>query len=141
MSLNLPAPRPCESCPYRVDVPSGVWSFEDYEKLRDFDHQDGPRAMSLFQCHQADAADERARLCAGWVGCHGADSLGLRMAVITGSMPAEVFAYESPVELFSSGAEAADHGQEEIDYPGAEASRLMAKIGRARSDVLGVSGE
>ncbi|MEV0357160.1 DUF6283 family protein [Nocardia sp. NPDC050697] len=138
MSLRPPAPRPCESCPYRVDVPSAVWSFADYEKLRDYDDQHGPRMMQLFQCHQVDADSDQARLCGGWVGCHGADSLGLRMAVLTGSMDPAVFAYESPVELFASGNEAADHGQAEMDDPREAAVRLMNKIARSRPGVIGV---
>ncbi|MFD7961193.1 DUF6283 family protein [Streptomyces zaomyceticus] len=32
-----PAPRPCASCPYRRDVPSGVWSRGDYVKLPLYD--------------------------------------------------------------------------------------------------------
>ena len=27
--------QPCSSCPYRKDVPSGVWAHHEYEKLRD----------------------------------------------------------------------------------------------------------
>ncbi|MEU1550230.1 DUF6283 family protein [Nocardia sp. NPDC005745] len=31
--LGPPAPRPCESCPYRCDVPSGVGAAEEMEKV------------------------------------------------------------------------------------------------------------
>nr|WP_280343300.1 DUF6283 family protein [Nocardia neocaledoniensis] len=34
--IGPPAPRPCVSCPYRRDVPSGVWDFGEYEKLRGY---------------------------------------------------------------------------------------------------------
>jgi hypothetical protein len=37
MSINPPAPKPCESCPYRKDVPSGVWSEGEYRKLPQYD--------------------------------------------------------------------------------------------------------
>lgn len=28
-----PSPRLCESCPYRRDVPSGIWDRSEYAKL------------------------------------------------------------------------------------------------------------
>lgn len=28
---------PCHSCPYRRDVPSGVWATEEYDKLLPYD--------------------------------------------------------------------------------------------------------
>ena len=135
--MKPPAPRPCESCPYRRDVPSGVWAAEEYDKLRDFDDDLGPRMMNVFYCHQHDAEDDRARLCAGWVGCHGAGSIGLRIAVASGRISRTVFAYESPVPLFASGAEAADHGQAEIAYPSDDAARLIDKITATRPTVNG----
>lgn len=33
-SLRAPAPRPCESCPYRRNVPSGIWTEEEYIEER-----------------------------------------------------------------------------------------------------------
>ena len=41
----------------------------------------------------------------------------------------------SPVPLFTSGAEAAEHGKAEIDTPGRRAAEAIAKITRARSDL------
>ncbi|MFJ6140117.1 hypothetical protein [Kitasatospora sp. NPDC092286] len=43
--------------------------------------------------------------------------------------------YVSPVPLFSSGSEAAAHGQADIDRPGPEADRLVDKIIRTRRDI------
>lgn len=134
MTLRPPAPRPCESCPYRCDVPSGVWAAEEYDKLRDFDNPLGARMLMLFQCHQEDGVSPRARLCAGWVGCHGADSIAMRLAVRDG-LDRSVFEYSSPVPLFASGAEAADHGQADIERPGDAATRVIDKVLRARPDV------
>ncbi|WP_330253047.1 DUF6283 family protein [Nocardia sp. NBC_00565] len=133
--MKSPAPRPCESCPYRRDVPSGVWAAEEYDKLRDFDDQHGARMTALFYCHQHDADDERSRLCAGWVGCHGHSSIGLRIAVASGRVSRTVFEYESPVPLFASGAEAADHGQADIADPSEDAARLIDKITANRPSV------
>ncbi|MFJ2607950.1 DUF6283 family protein [Streptomyces sp. NPDC087425] len=134
-----PAPRPCDSCPYRRDVPSGVWAHEEYEKLRRYDARTPEQPSAVFQCHQSDADSPRSRLCAGWVGCHGENVLGLRVALVHGRIDDATFraavGYQSPVPLFGSGNEAADHGQAEMCQPGAEASRLIGKISRTRSDL------
>ncbi|WNF01407.1 hypothetical protein PS467_41840 [Streptomyces luomodiensis] len=41
----------------------------------------------------------------------------------------------SPVPLFASGSEAADHGQAGIDQSSGEADRLIAKMSRVRGDL------
>lgn len=131
-----PAPRPCDSCPYRRDVPSGIWSAEEYGKLRNYDGPTYWQPLNLFLCHQHDAESEQARLCAGWVGCHGSELLAPRLALRTGSISEAthraVLEYQSPVPLFASGAEAAEHGTAEIHCPSAEAARAVEKISRRR---------
>ncbi|MFD8046469.1 DUF6283 family protein [Streptomyces chartreusis] len=138
-TMHPPAPRPCDSCPYRRDVPSGIWAREEYDKLRRFDAPTAEQPSRLFQCHQADADSATRRICAGWAGCHGDRLLGLRVALIEGRIDEATFAaaagYESPVALFGSGSEAADHGQADIGWPGGEAGRLIGKITRTRSDL------
>lgn len=134
---NAPAPRPCESCPYRRDVPSGIWDASEYEKLRLYDHETALQPLAMFQCHQEDADSPHRRVCAGWAGCHDGDELlALRLAVATGRIDADTFTaiveYVSPVELFASGTEAADHGQMGIDSPNSAAIALMDKITRRR---------
>nr|WP_252981080.1 DUF6283 family protein [Streptomyces chartreusis] len=137
--MRPPAPRPCDSCPYRRDVPSGVWAPEEYDKLRRYDAPTHEQPSGLFQCHQADADSTMRRICAGWAGCHGGQLLSLRMALVVGRIDEATFAaaaeYQSPVALFASGSEAADHGQADIHWPGGEASRLIGKITRTRSDL------
>ncbi|WP_354670725.1 DUF6283 family protein [Streptomyces flavofungini] len=139
-SHRPPAPRPCETCPYRRDVPSGIWSEADYEKLRKYDAETPNQPEKLFQCHQADADSAARRICAGWAGCHGPHLLALRMAMIKGYIDEATFRasinYESPAPLFSSGNEAADHGQSDIDAPTVEAHRLIEKITRTRADLV-----
>lgn len=134
-----PAPRPCQSCPYRRDVPSGIWAHEEYEKLRAYDHDTGLQPTGLFQCHQNDAGSDARRMCAGWVGCHGYELLALRLAFLAGRIDAATFeaaaGYQSPVELFTSGAQAADHGQAELQEPGVKARAAVEKISRRRSDL------
>ena len=100
------AKSPCKSCPYRKDVPSGVWAKEEYDKLPLYDGSIIEQAMkggiARFDCHQRDG-----HLCAGWVGVHGPNSLSLRLLYLNNRLDPSVFDYESPVPLFASGAEAA----------------------------------
>ncbi|MGW9067955.1 DUF6283 family protein [Streptomyces yangpuensis] len=137
-----PTPSPCDACPYRLDVPSGVWAEEEYDKLRLFDGATGEQqSVRVFQCHINDRDSDRRHLCAGWVGCHGGgELLALRVAAATGVISWETFQaavdYVSPVPLFSSGAEAADHGQAEIDDPSVEAQLKSRKVARMRTDVI-----
>ena len=74
-------------------------------------------------------------MCAGHVGCHDMDnSLSLRLAVLDGRISAdtfhEVLRYHSTVELFDSGAKAANHGLAEVEHHSEQACRTMDKIER-----------
>ncbi|MER5199848.1 DUF6283 family protein [Streptomyces sp. NPDC002755] len=137
--MRAPAPRPCDSCPYRRDVPSAVWAHEEYEKLRRYDADTAEQPQGLFQCHLGGPDSPASRICAGWAGCHGERLLGLRAALFEDRIDEETFRaaaeYRSPVPLFSSGNEAADHGQRNMQQPSAEASRLIGKISQTRSDL------
>ncbi|MFI1376040.1 DUF6283 family protein [Streptomyces longwoodensis] len=140
-SLRPPAQRPCESCPYRRDVPAGIWASEEYAKLRRYDADTPDQPTGLFQCHQADADSTVRRVCAGWAGCHeGRGLLALRLALLEGRIDEATFEavadYTSPVPLFFSGSEAAAHGETGIDAPTEEARRLIDKITRTRSDLV-----
>lgn len=141
--MGPPAPRPCVSCPYRRDVPSGVWDFVEYEKLRAYDGDMSVQAPPLFQCHQTDADSTGRRMCEGWVGCHGGrELLALRIALIQERISGQTFevaaVYESAEPLFASGAEAAEHGQREIDRPGVDAQHAIRKVARTRSDLVAI---
>jgi hypothetical protein len=123
-------PVPCATCPYRKGVPSGIWSEEDYEKLRAYDgsmtEQYVHGATGVFQCHQSDG-----RLCGGWVGCHDMfDTFAAR--IHAGKLDDSVWIYVSPVPLYGSGAEAADHGELDIEHPSREAMDAISKIVRVR---------
>lgn len=138
--VSAPAPRPCASCPYRRDVPSGVWAPEEYAKLPAYDRDTMGQPPQVFLCHQTDRDSDRKRVCAGWAGCHDGDQLlALRFAAIAGSMTGEAIEatmnYVSPVPLFRSGAEAARHGLAEAARPGTQAVKTMSKIARRRSDL------
>lgn len=119
------AKRPCGSCPYRKDVPSGVWSENEYQKLPDYDNDMPEQPQARFDCHQRDG-----NLCAGWLACHGPENLlSLRIAHILGRVIVpEVWTYKTDVPVFASGQEACEHGMAEVDNPGPEALALIAKL-------------
>jgi len=125
-----PAKSPCGSCPYRRDVPSGVWSADEYAKLPEFDKPTWEQPPAVFLCHQQDG-----RMCGGWTAVHDMDnSLGLRMAQAIGLMSPETaqaaLNYETATPLFSSGTEAAEHGLAEIDTPSERAQRVVGKLAK-----------
>lgn len=135
--MRGPAPRPCESCPYRRNVPSGIWAAEEYLLLPRYDATTPYQPHGIFLCHQ-----NNGRMCAGWVGCHDMDeSLGLRIAVRMGIIAERTYrralAYVSPVALFRTGAEACRHGLKDLENPGPRAVRLIAKITARRGDGAG----
>ena len=74
-------------------------------------------AFGLFHCHS-----QPENLCAGWVGCHDMDH-NLAVRLQAADVDPAVFEYESPVPLFASGAEAAEHGKRDLEAPGPEAKR------------------
>ncbi len=129
-----PAIAPCGSCPYRCDVPSGVWAAEEYEKLPPFDRPTGEQPLEVFLCHQ-----QNGRLCAGWVGCHDmTESLGLRLALASGVVTVETaeqaMDYRSSVPLFESGAAAAEHGLRDVPAPSEDAIRVARRLHRKTAE-------
>lgn len=128
-----PGRRPCASCPYRRDVPSGVWTEDEYDKLPDYDRPTSEQPFGVFLCHQRDG-----RVCAGWASVHGdGDNLALRLARLTGGLDLEtverVLEYSSPVPLWLSGAAAAEHGKAGLATPPPAAQRMAVKILRRRA--------
>lgn len=140
-TIGGPAPRPCTSCPYRQDVPSGVWAPEEYAKLPAYDRDTMGQPAQVFLCHQNERGSGQSRVCAGWAGCHdGTHLLSLRFAAVTGSMTPEAVEatmdYRSPTPLFRTGAEAARHGLAEIEQPDDRAVKTIRKIAQRRSDLV-----
>lgn len=122
--LPRPSAAPCGSCPYRRDVPGGVWDASEYLKLPKYDggtvDQFLKGGTGLFFCHRNDG-----HLCAGWVGCH---DMGHAIAVRLNPVHPSTFDYVSPVPLFGSGAEAALNGLLDIEAPSPAALRIIAKL-------------
>jgi len=76
--------RPCKTCPYRKDVPVGVWDPVEFQNLLE---QDARQFGRMFDCHGEIAKQPADReLCAGWLldqQRRGLPSIALRMAVIS----------------------------------------------------------
>lgn len=127
------AKSPCKSCPYRRDVPSGVWAKEEYDKLPAYDgeiiDQLRKEAYGRFDCHQRDG-----HLCAGWVAAHGAGEL-LALRMQANKIDPSVWSYRSPVPVFSSGKEAAEHGKRDLDNPTARSKRMVKSLLRRVPEV------
>jgi len=120
---------PCATCPYRRDVPAGIWHPTEYAKLAEFDESPGP--LKTFLCHNSpDTPGDTA--CRGWLTVH-REGIAVRLGILQGQYsPEEVFA-EVAEPLYSSGKEAAAAGLAGCRRPSAEARRLMRKLARARA--------
>jgi Family of unknown function (DUF6283) len=125
----VPRPRPCASCPFRRDVPSGVWSEEEYVKLLDYDGETWGQSPAVFYCHQQDGC-----VCSGWLAHRGdpTELLALRWGLASERLDPSCADYATDVPLFASGAEAAAHGMAEIEEPGEAAREFVVKILRGR---------
>lgn len=133
MGMNPPAKNPCGTCPYRTDVPSGVWDRTEYEKLPAYDEPTAQQPPGVFLCHQVNG-----RICAGWAACHDmTQSLGVRLAFLSGDLSSpdfnELCDYTTDVPLHASGRAAADHGMQHIENPTPDAQRSIDKIVRRRA--------
>jgi hypothetical protein len=128
--INTPGKAPCKSCPYRRDVPSGVWAAEEYAKLPAFDNETLFQPAGVFMCHQQDG-----RMCAGWTGCHDMEeNLAIRLATSMGDLTVEtyneVLDYQTTVPLWETGAAAAEHGMARLEDPDVKAQQLTEKLMR-----------
>jgi len=131
-----PRKRPCASCPYRQDCPSGLWDESEYDKLAAYDGDTGQQAENaawgVFACHQTGGSE----VCAGWAHVHGdVNCLALRLA---GSLDRAVdvqavLEYATDVPLWPSGAAAAEHGKRDLDAPGEAAQDAVEKIIKVRA--------
>ena len=119
---------PCGSCPYRRDVPSGIWEQHEYDKLPEYDGQTWEQNPALFLCHQRDG-----NLCAGWLACHDPRQLlALRFAAMNNEVDQTVLGYKTDVPVFATGTAARAHGMHGIRHPGNKANKMIAGLVRKR---------
>lgn len=120
---------PCGSCPYRKDVPAGLWHPEEYDKLAAFDRPTMEQPAARFMCHAVPD-----NLCFGWASCysnrgHANELLALRLH----RFPLDTIP-PSPVPLFASGAAACKYGKKKKMSTKAlkAAEKLLQKYPRLR---------
>jgi hypothetical protein len=119
-----PRKTPCASCPYRENVPSGIWAEEEYDKLEKYDLPTDEQPFQCFACHQEDG-----HLCSGWLAYGDPQNLlSLRIGVAMGRVDPSAMNYSTSVPLFASGREASEHGKRDLIHPGPEALALGDKI-------------
>ena len=120
-----PRKTPCASCPYRVNVPSGIWDKSEYAKLPRYDGEMHEQtATAVFMCHQQDGC-----VCSGWLAHRDPeDMLAVRLGLMRGQLDPSCLDYSTGVPLFASGAAAAAHGTREIETPSAAAVAAISKI-------------
>jgi hypothetical protein len=118
--------QPCETCPYRRDVPSGIWAAHEYAKLPHYDKPTSMQPPEIFHCHTSPQF-----VCTGWAQCHivnnprGHELIALRLAIAFGH---ELVIPYTDIPFFKSGAEAAAHGMRDIEAPGLRARRAVQKV-------------
>lgn len=131
MSIRIRV-QPCEACPYRRDVASGVWSLDEYAKLPPYDQETFNQPFEWFGCHATPDF-----LCHGWAVVHSNrgheyELLALRLMHVEDPIPTP------SVPLFASGKEAAEHGIRALRRPGRKArqtiERLKKRYGRLRGE-------
>ena len=134
-SGSVPRPTPCATCPYRENVPSGIWAAEEYEKLPRYDRDIAAQPQAVFMCHQ-----QEGHVCAGWLGYRDPrDLLAVRLGIITGELDPVCADYATDVPLFPSGAAAAEHGTRDLAAPGPRAQDALDKL-TTIADRAGTSG-
>jgi len=64
--MNHDAREPCKTCPYRKDVPRGIWTKDEYRNLLAQDRNEFRGAT--FLCHQGRKLPaEEQGFCVGWL--------------------------------------------------------------------------
>lgn len=119
-------PNPCPTCPYRRDVPSGVWAEQEYVRLKEFDDQ---RKISAFLCHNGGSDPKTNRtLCRGWVEVHN-QNWGVRLALCQVEWN-DANSKPTKVPLYKSGAQAMKAGLRKLNQPSREARAICDKLAR-----------
>lgn len=114
---------PCSACPYRCDVPSGVWSEHEYRKLPPYDAETYAQPIETFRCHATPD-----HLCHGWAVVGGWDLLALRLAATQARDGRSLEVPPAAVPLFPTHTAAAEHGLAELDEPSETAREAIERL-------------
>jgi len=125
--LLKPPKVPCGSCPYRRDVPAGIWHPAEYAKLPRYDGETWEQPPGVFLCHQRDGC-----LCGGWLMTHDRDHL-LSLRLAARHLDPSVWEYAPDVVVFKSGAAAAAHGMSGVEHPSPAARRKISGLIRQKA--------
>jgi hypothetical protein len=138
--------RACSSCPYLRSHPSGVWSRDEYEKLRLYDtghevpcpNADGTPAtvrvpeLATFWCHQTNRTGQPTA-CRGWLSAHRSHA-AVNLAMAFGAIRPEDIPTEDESDIyFQTGTEAAENGLRDIDAPDTEACEMAERLVKKRA--------
>jgi Family of unknown function (DUF6283) len=115
--------QPCTACPYRRDVPSGLWAEHEYDKLPPYDEETMSQPFGPFMCHATPD-----HYCHGWAVVH--TSRGNEYDLIALRLVGSPEIPPTRVPLFASGAEAAEHGKRDITTPSPEACDTVERLTR-----------
>lgn len=83
---------PCEQCPWRRDVPTGVFPAEAYRLSARTAHDAG---LHTFACHMSGA--ERPAVCAGFLIANSDNNLAVRMAMAMGRFDHDAVSSTAPL--------------------------------------------
>jgi hypothetical protein len=134
LTVQPPAPRPCDACPYRRDTPGGIWHPDEYLLLPLYDKPTAQQPTGVFMCHL-----NNGKVCAGWAGCHGPQTEGhdlfaVRVGIARGQLTVElaraIVTYVSPVLLHPSGFHTALHGLRGVVDPSPATLAAVRKLER-----------
>lgn len=121
----------CSSCPYRCDVPSGVWASATYDMLIPYDEPTQYQPIGPFMCHATPD-----HYCHGWAVVGQSQPRDHHLLALRMFPPDDGVIPEARTPLFGSHTEAAEHGKREVDNPSDEAkelaNRLVGKYDRLR---------
>lgn len=78
--------KPCENCPWRRDAEPEYWDPDHFRDIWGSCQDDG---MAMMLCHKSTVLPESERndlACQGWARVMGFDSIGVRIAVLSGKL-------------------------------------------------------
>lgn len=131
----------CTSCPYRRDTPSGLWSPEEYVKLKLYDTgylvplkfpgvgecMTEMPVLAVFKCHQSGTTGVPTA-CRGWLSVH-RDHPSVRLAERVGAIKPEDVPTEDESDVYyASGTEACEAGMRDVAKPSPKALRMVARL-------------